>query len=158
MAQVLSLTLPDGGTVTTASAPLGERHAAWLASGAREILAGSSEIPSGLPVPVALPVLGVLLRVGPLQRLAVRCLASVRFTARPRPRPYSWARADARWADEANRTAWLRTPDVSASTDTAAAEVALRLLHGPVRPGARAPIAAFGPALAEAAAAEISLV
>ncbi|RIX27617.1 saccharopine dehydrogenase family protein [Amnibacterium setariae] len=136
--------LPDGGTATTGAWPSGDLVAAGRASGAPEVLAASSGVPTGRTLRALLPVAAPLLRLRPLQRLATARLAAVRFPDRPRPRAHSWGRALAEWSDGTVRTAWLRTGDAGVFTAAAAAAVAARIAEGRAAPGAHTPVAAVG--------------
>jgi short subunit dehydrogenase-like uncharacterized protein len=153
----MSLSLPDGTTVTTASVPFGDLVAAWRASGAPEVVAASSLAPSGPAVRAVLPVVGALFAVRPLRELARRRLARVSMKARPRPREHSYGHAVVEWSDGTVRDGWLRAGDASTFTAATAAETALALARGDARPGADTPVGALGPELALAAGAEFLL-
>ncbi len=140
----LRLTLPDGTTVTTGSWPSGDLVSAMRASGAADVVSGTTEVPTGAAIRALVPVVSPLMRVGPLQRFAVRRLAAMQFTAKPRPREHSWGHARAEWADGTVREAWLRLGDASVFTAAAAAAVTLRIVRGRGVPGAGTPIAAVG--------------
>ena len=152
-----TITLPDGPRVTSGSVPFGELVAAQRASGASNVLAASSEIPTGPAVRVILPFAMALSHIKPLRTFAKRRLARVKFSARKRPREYSWGHAFVHWSDGTNQEGWLRTGDGTDFTSAVAAEVAERLLQGEGRPGAYTPGALFGPELAEAAGGEFLL-
>lgn len=145
-ADATTLTLPDGSRVTTAGMPLGELVAAQRASGARSVVAASSEAPRS---PLIAPALA-LLRIGPVRRFAKRRLAAVRFKARPQPREHSWGHAVVTWADGTRREGWVRVGEAQGFTGAVPAEVVRRLLDGLGKPGAHTPAALFGPSLAEA--------
>lgn len=148
------LTLPDGTAVTTVSMPLGELLAAQRASGAADVVAASSEVPSSPAVRAVLPLVTALLAVGPVRAFATRRLSAVRFGAKPRPRAHSWGHAVVRWADGETREGWLRLGEAQAWTGAVPAEVVRRLLAGEGRAGAYTPAHLFGPSLAEACGAE----
>jgi short subunit dehydrogenase-like uncharacterized protein len=150
------LRLPDGDEVTTVSVPFGDLVAAQRASGARNVISGSSEVPTSPLVRAGIPVLTVLLRSGPVRRFAMRRLAAVTLSARPRPRTHSWAHASARWADGRVREGWLRLGDAQEFTGAVPAELARRLVAGEGAPGATTPATMFGTGLAEACGGEYS--
>ena len=145
----IALTTPDGDEVVTGVMPLGELVAAFRASGAPEVVAASSEAPSGRLVRWLLPVGGLLLSVGPVRRFAARRLAAVAIPERPQPRAHSWGHARFDWADGRWAEGWLELPEAQAATVAIAAEVAARLAGGDQQPGAWTPAALFGPELAE---------
>jgi short subunit dehydrogenase-like uncharacterized protein len=146
----ITLTLPDGTQVTTASIPLGELMAAQRASGAPSVMAASSEAPSSPVIRTVMPLATSLLAIGPLRTFAKRRLAAVEMKARPRPREYSWGHARIEWPGGEVREGWLRLGDAQVFTGAVPAEVTRRLLAGEGRPGAYTPAALFGPTLAEA--------
>jgi short subunit dehydrogenase-like uncharacterized protein len=151
------LVLPDSSVVITAGVPLGELLAARRASGAPDVIAASSEAPSGRLVRALLPAATALLAIAPVRAFAKRRLAAVRLPARPRPREHSWGHAVVRWPDGRTREGWLRVGDAQEWTGTVPAEVVRRLLAGTGRPGAWTPAALFGPSLAEACGGEYRL-
>jgi short subunit dehydrogenase-like uncharacterized protein len=145
----ISIALPDGSHVATASAPLGELIAAQRASGASYVLAASSEVPTGPAVRAILPLAMLLLHITPLRTFAKHRLARLKISSRERPREYSWGHASVQWSDGTNQQGWLRVGEGMDFTATVAAEVTQRLLKGEGRPGAYTPGALFGPELAE---------
>lgn len=151
---VVRLTLPDGHVVTTAGMPLGELMAAQRASGAPNVIAASSEAPSAPIVRAILPVATALLSIKPVRDFAIRRLAGLTVTAKPKPREHSWGHAVVRWADGSTREGWLRLGEAQEWTGTVPAEVVQRLLAGAGKPGAFTPAALFGPSLAESCGAE----
>jgi short subunit dehydrogenase-like uncharacterized protein len=151
------LTLPDGTQVTTVGAPLGELLAAQRASGAPEVVAATSELPSSPVFRAVMPVAGALLSIGPIRSFAVRRMAQVKVRARERPREHSWGHARVEWPDGTVAEGWLRVGEASAFTGAVPAEAARRLLAGEGRPGAYTPAALFGPALAEACGGKYQL-
>ncbi|GAA0296328.1 saccharopine dehydrogenase NADP-binding domain-containing protein [Kineococcus aurantiacus] len=142
-----ALVTPDGDRVVTASMPLGELLAAHRASGAPFVEAASSEVPTGALARIALPPAANLLAVGPLRRFAARRLAAVEFRARSAPRVSSWGHAHVRWQDGTSAEGWSRLPEAQAATVAVCAETTRRLARGEGRPGARTPVASFGPEL-----------
>ncbi|TCK64525.1 saccharopine dehydrogenase NADP-binding domain-containing protein [Curtobacterium sp. PhB136] len=145
---VQRLVTPDGDVVTTAAMPLGELVAAQRASGAPDVLAASSEAPSGRLVGL-LPLGTSILVFAPVRRLAGRLLARVRFPERPAPRTHSWGHARLTWTDGSVTRGWLALPEAQQATVAIAAEVVRRLADDEGRPGAWTPAALFGPELAE---------
>jgi short subunit dehydrogenase-like uncharacterized protein len=153
----LRLTLPDGDVVTSGAWPAGDLLAAARTSGAQEVVAATNAVPTGRAIRAVLPLAGPLLRLRPLQRLAVRRLAAVRLPDRPRPRAHSWGHARAEWADDTVREAWLRTGDAGGFTAAVAAVVAARIARGAALPGAHTPVAAVGLDLVTEAGGELLL-
>lgn len=151
------LTLPDGTRVTTVGMPLGELLAAQRASGAPEVIAASSELPSSPVLRAVMPVAGALLSIGPVRSFAVRQMAQMKVKAREQPREHSWGHARVEWPDGTVAEGWLRVGEATAFTGAVPAEAARRLLAGEGRPGAYTPAALFGPALAEACGGEYQL-
>ena len=137
------LTTPSGDVVTTSSVPTGDLLAAWRASGADEVVSGSSEIPSGPLIRAAFPLISLTLRSPALRRLAVARLARVPLPVRERPRKFSWGHAWAQWADRSTGEVWLRLPDAGQFYEDVAAETARRVLKG-TSAGAYTPGALFG--------------
>ncbi len=150
------LRLPDGDEVTTVGVPFGDLIAAQRVSGAPNVVAGSSEVPSSPLVRAVIPVAALLLRSARVRRFAIRRLAGVHLSERARPRAHSWAHASARWADGRVREGWLRLGDAQEFTGAVPAEIARRLLHGEGAPGATTPAAMFGTGLAQACGGEFS--
>ncbi|GAA2524751.1 saccharopine dehydrogenase NADP-binding domain-containing protein [Winogradskya humida] len=150
----LRLTLPDGSEVTTAVMPLGEVLAAQRASGARNVLSASSEVPSGTLVRAVMPAAMVMLKWAPARSFAQRRLAGVQVKAKDKPREHSWGHAVATWDDGETREGWLRVGEAQEYTGAVPAEVTLRLLNGEGRPGAYTPAALFGTTLAESCGGE----
>jgi short subunit dehydrogenase-like uncharacterized protein len=146
-----TLITPDGTHITAGSVPFGELIAAQRASGAANVVSGSSELPSGTLVSILFAVVSVLSHITPLRTFAKRRLARVQFSARERPREYSWGHAHVYWSDGTEREGWLRAGDAQAYTCMVAVEVARRLLRGEGHAGAYTPAALFGAELAEAA-------
>lgn len=143
--------LPDGQVAVSAGVPSGELVAAQRASGAPFVTVTSALAPAAPAVRAVLPVLGLLVSIPPLRRLAVRRLARTRLKPSPRPREHSWGHAVVTWPDGTNREGWLRAGDAMDYTADVAAETAARLARGDGRPGAYTPAACFGPDLATVA-------
>jgi short subunit dehydrogenase-like uncharacterized protein len=151
------LTLPDGDVVTTGAWPSGDLLAAHRVSGAPDVVAATTEVPTGAPIRAVLPVAALLLRIAPLRRFAVRRLARTTFSDRPMPRPHTWGHARATWSDGSTREVWLRAGDATAFTAAVTAHTALRILRGQARPGAGTPIQMTGPDLVTEAGGELLL-
>ncbi|MEU3012136.1 saccharopine dehydrogenase [Nocardia asteroides] len=149
--------LPDGATRATVAVPVGDLEAARRASGANEVIATSSEVPTGRAARAALPIVGALLRVDAVRRGVIRLIDRWQPTLPSAPGEISWAYAFAEWPDGTTRQAWLRTGEGYAFTSRVAATVAARLADGDARPGAFTPGALFGADLARAAGATITL-
>ncbi|MFB7555531.1 hypothetical protein [Streptomyces brevispora] len=147
----LSLALPDGQTVKSAGVPSGELLAAQRASRAPSVTVTSALVPTAPAARAALPLLGVLLSVPALRRIAVRRMARTPLRTAPRPRLHSWGHAVVTWPDGTTHEGWLRADDGMDYTADVAAEATARLARGEGRPGAYTPAAAFGPDLATAA-------
>jgi short subunit dehydrogenase-like uncharacterized protein len=145
------LSLPDGQTAKSAGVPSAELYAAQAASGAPSVTVTSALAPTAPAVRALLPLLGVLLSIPALRRLAVRRLARTPLKAAPRPREHSWGHAVIRWQDGTSREGWLRADDGMDYTADVAAEVAAQLARGEGKPGAFTPTAAFDPDLATTA-------
>ena len=149
------LTTPGGDVITTASLGSGELFAAWQASGAASVVAGSALVPANPVARAAMPMIGATLRLPGLTAFATRRLAAVTTTtAKERPRESSWGRARVEWPSGRVREGWLRTGEAMTFTVGAVAEVGRRLAAGEGRPGAFTPARLFGPELALAAGGE----
>jgi short subunit dehydrogenase-like uncharacterized protein len=149
------LTLPDGDVVTTGAWPSGDLLTAHRVSVAPDVVAATTEVPTGAPIRAVLPVAALLLRVAPLRRFAVRRLARITFSDRPMPRPHTWGHARATWADGTTREVWLRAGDATAFTAAVTAHTAVRILRGQARAGAGTPIQMTGPELVTEAGGEL---
>jgi short subunit dehydrogenase-like uncharacterized protein len=149
-----TLVTPDGDRVRTGSVPFGELIAAANATQGRTVVAAASLAPSGFARVIA-PIALNLLHIAPLRRFAIRRLAAMRTTERPRPREHSWAHARIEWSDGTAREGWMRLGDASVFTSEVAADVASRLLAGEGRPGAYTPAALFGTSLATSSGGEL---
>lgn len=152
-----SITTPDGDVMATGGGASAELLAAWRASGAHVVVAASPAAPSSPVVRAVLPVLGALLGLPGVGGLATRAIARIPLREQPMARTSSWGHARAQWSDGQVREGWLRTGDGVRFTAAVAAEVARRLLDGRGRPGAHTPGALFGPGLAEAVGATITV-
>ena len=154
---VKHLALPDGETVATGSAPLGDLHAAWLVSGAPTVVAGSNGVPTNAGARAMMPVASALMSISSVRRFATRRLAGMSQKPKPRPREYSWGHAEVEWLDDSRKEGWLRAGDAMSYTAAVAADVAIRLLWGEAPAGAYTPTGALGPDIASSAGAEFVL-
>ncbi|MEU9274377.1 saccharopine dehydrogenase NADP-binding domain-containing protein [Streptomyces sp. NPDC048342] len=145
------LAFPDGESATSAGVASGELLAAHAVSGAPFVTAASALVPTGAPIRALLPLLGRLLSVPALRRLAVDRLGRAPVKAAPRPREHSWGHAVVEWADGTRRAGWLRAGDGMDFTADVTATVTELLVRGLGRPGAWTPAAALGADLATTA-------
>lgn len=147
--------LPDLPAIRALAVPTGELGAAQRASGAGDVVAFSSEVPSGRAVRATLPVLSALLAARPIRAGVQRLVNRARLTPPTTPGEVSWAYARLEWSDGAHREAWLRTGEGYSFTARVAAYTAARLSSGQGGPGAFTPGALFGADLAREAGAQI---
>ncbi|MFD8540272.1 saccharopine dehydrogenase NADP-binding domain-containing protein [Streptomyces rubrogriseus] len=145
------LTFPDGTSARTAGVASGELVAARAAAGAPFVTATSSLAPTAPLLRAVVPLLGRLLSVPALRRLAVDRLGRVTAKAAPRPREHSWGHAVVEWADGTRREGWLRAGEGMDFTTDVTATVTALLARGAGRPGAWTPAAALGADLATSA-------
>ncbi|KXO95350.1 hypothetical protein AXK58_11565 [Tsukamurella tyrosinosolvens] len=150
-ADLQNLTLPDGEQATSAGAPTAELLAAHRASGAPSVTATTGVAPTSRAVRAVAPLVGTLLSIGPLRRLALSRVSRATMKDSPAPRRHSWGHAVVTWADGTRREGWLRAEDGMAYTASVAASVAAHLARGDGRPGAYTPGVLFGADLAEEA-------
>ena len=148
------LRLPDGSSVGAVAVPTGELLAAQAATGAGEVVAASSEVPSAAPIRAVLPFASRLLARPAVRNAAHRAINRWRLQPPARSGEHSWAHARLTWADGSVRDGWLRTGEGYAFTARVAALVASRLADGDGRPGAFTPAALLGPEIALSAGAE----
>ena len=147
--------LPDLPAIQCLAVPTGELEAAHRASGADDVAAFSSEVPSGRTVRAVLPMLSALLAAQPIRAGAQRLVNRARLTPPAKSGDMSWAYARLEWPDGTHREAWLRTGEGYSFTARVAAHTATRLSDGQVGPGAFTPGALFGADLARDAGAQI---
>lgn len=145
------LTFPDGESAKSAGAASGELVAAHAVSGAPFVTATSALAPTAAPARVLVPLLGRLLSVPALRRLAVNLLGRAPMKAAPRPREHSWGHAVVEWTDGTRHEGWLRADDAMDFTADVTAAVTELLARGAGRPGAWTPTAALGTDLATTA-------
>ncbi|MFR0355161.1 hypothetical protein [Streptomyces sediminimaris] len=146
------LTFPDGESAKSAGVASGELIAAHAVSGAPFVTATSALVPTAPLIRALLPLLGGLLSVPALRRLAVDRLGRIRVKeATPRPRKHSWGHAVVEWADGTRREGWLRAGDGMDFTADVTATVTELLARGAGGPGAWTPAAALGAGLATTA-------
>jgi short subunit dehydrogenase-like uncharacterized protein len=135
--------------------PTGELEATRRASNAGDVIAYSSEAPTGRVIRTVLPAVSALLAVRPIRAAVHRLIG--RMSLKP-PRTggdVSWAYARLEWADGSHREAWLRTGEGYAFTAKVAALTAERLGNESTPRGAFTPGALFGADLARQAGGEI---
>ena len=147
--------IPHAPARDALAVPTGELEAARRASGAGDVLAYSSEVPTGPIVRAVLPVASALLAVRPIRGGIQRLIGRMRLTPPAKAGDVSWAYARLEWADGSRREAWLRTGEGYAFTAKVAALAAERLGDGTAVPGAFTPGALFGAELAKLAGGEI---
>jgi short subunit dehydrogenase-like uncharacterized protein len=135
--------------------PTGELEAARRASGAGDVLAYSSEAPSGRMVRALLPAVSALLAVRPIRAVLQWFISRVRLNPPVKSGDVSWAYARLEWPDGTHRVAWLRTGEGYEFTAKVAAHTAARISSGSARAGAFTPGALFGTDVARAAGAQI---
>jgi short subunit dehydrogenase-like uncharacterized protein len=147
--------LPNSPAREALSIPTGELEAAHRASGAVDVLAYSSEVPSGPVVRAVLPAVSALLAARPIRAAAQRLASRLRLSPPVKSGDVSWAYARLEWPDGSRRRAWLRTGEGYRFTAKVAAHTAARISEGSTAAGAFTPGALFGTELALAAGAEI---
>jgi short subunit dehydrogenase-like uncharacterized protein len=147
--------LPNAPARDALAVPTGELEATRRASGAGDVLAYSSEVPTGPLVRAVLPAVSALLALRPIRAGIQRLISRVRLTPPAKTGDVSWAYARLEWADGSRREAWLRTGEGYAFTARVAALAAERLGDGTAVPGAFTPGALFGAELARLAGGEI---
>ncbi|MGW5449080.1 saccharopine dehydrogenase NADP-binding domain-containing protein [Streptomyces asiaticus] len=145
------LIFPDGESAKSAGVASGELLAAHAVSGAPFVTATSALVPTAPLIRALLPLLGRLLSVPALRRLAVDRLGRAPVKAAPRPRKHSWGHAVIEWADGTRHEGWLRADDGMDFTADVTATVTELLARGVGRSGAWTPAAALGTDLATTA-------
>ena len=135
--------------------PTGELEAAHRASGAGDVLAYSSEVPSGPMVRALLPAVSALLAARPIRAGLQGFVSRMRLSPPVKSGDVSWAYARLQWPDGTHREAWLRTGEGYDFTAKVAAHTAARISNGAAKAGAFTPGALFGTDLARDAGAEI---
>lgn len=147
--------LPGSPAIRALAVPTGELEAARRASGAGDVLAFSSEVPSGRAVRAVLPMVSTLLAVRAVHAGIQRLISRTKLTPPAKSGDVSWAYARLDWADSTHREAWLRTGEGYSFTAKVAAITARHLSDGHGRAGAFTPGALFGTELARDAGAQI---
>jgi short subunit dehydrogenase-like uncharacterized protein len=147
--------LPDSPGCHAIAVPTGELEAARRASGAGDVVAFSSEVPSGRMVRAVLPTLSALLAARPIRAGAQKLVSLMRLSPPVKPGNVSWAYARLGWPDGTHREAWLRTGEGYGFTAKVAAHTTARISDGRAAVGAFTPGALFGADLARGAGAEI---
>ncbi len=147
--------LPDLPAIQALAVPTGELEAARRASGAGDVLAFSSEVPSGRAVRAVLPAVSALLSARLVHASVQRLISRTKMTPPAKSGDVSWAYARLEWRDGTRGEAWLRTGEGYGFTAKVAALTAVRLSEGQGRAGALTPGALFGADLARDAGAQI---
>jgi short subunit dehydrogenase-like uncharacterized protein len=147
--------IPHAPAREALAVPTGELEAARRASGAGDVLAYSSEVPTGPLVRAVLPAVSALLAARAIRGGVQRLISRMRLTPPAKTGDVSWAYARLEWADGSRREAWLRTGEGYAFTARVAALAAAWLGDGTAEPGAFTPGALFGAELARLAGGEI---
>lgn len=147
--------LPDLPAIQALAVPTGELEAARRASGAGDVLAFSSEVPSGRAVRAVLPMVSALLSARPIYAGVQRLISRTKLTPPAKSGDVSWAYARLEWPGGTHREAWLRTGEGYSFTAKVAAFTAMRLSDGHGSSGAFTPGALFGADLARDAQAQI---
>lgn len=150
-----SIPIPDALPREALAVPTGELEAARRASGASDVIAYSSEVPSGRAVRTVMPAVSALLAVRPIRATAQRLIDRMRLMPPVKAGDVSWAYTRLEWADGTRREAWLRTGEGYAFTARVAALAAGQVANGSTLPGAFTPGALFGADLARQAGGEI---
>jgi short subunit dehydrogenase-like uncharacterized protein len=154
-AQHERIPIPEALAREALAVPTGELEAARRASEAADVIAYSSEIPSGRAVRAVLPAVSALLAVRPIRATAQRLIDRMRLTPPVKAGDVSWAYARLEWADGTRREAWLRTGEGYAFTARVAALGARQLGNGSTPRGAFTPGALFGADMARQAGGTI---
>jgi short subunit dehydrogenase-like uncharacterized protein len=147
--------IPNAGPREVVAVPTGELEAARRATNAGDVIAYSSEVPSGPIVRFAMPVVSALLALRPIRVVVHRLIGRMRLTPPVKPGDVSWAYARLEWADGSHRDAWLRTGEGYAFTARVAALTAKQLAEGSAACGSFTPGALFGADLARQAGGDI---
>ena len=150
-----SIPLPGLPPRPAVGVPTGELEAASRGSGAGDVLAYSSEVPSGRIVRALLPGVSAVLAVEPIRARLKGLARRLRLTLPVTPGTASWAYARLEWADGTHREAWLSTGEAYHFTARVVALIAIRLRDGSAPPGAYTPGALFGADLARQAGGKI---
>jgi short subunit dehydrogenase-like uncharacterized protein len=150
-----SIPLPGLPPRPAVGVPTGELEAASRGSGAGDVLAYSSEVPSGRIVRALLPGVSAVLAVEPIRARLKGLARRLRLTLPVTPGTASWAYARLEWADGTRREAWLSTGEAYHFTARVVALIAIRLRDGSAPPGAYTPGALFGADLARQAGGKI---
>jgi short subunit dehydrogenase-like uncharacterized protein len=151
---------PTGDTLSGIGVAVGDVESAARASGARNIDAFSTEIPSNALVRAALPALAKAARFGPIRR-ALEYVVSL--TDSPGPTTggaagyMSLSYAELEWPDGTTRRGWLQMGDGYEFSGRVGAAVVRAQLAGAVPPGAHTPASVLGGELAFQAGAQLVL-
>jgi len=149
------ISLPNGQALNAIGVPTGELEAAQRASSAGDVIAFSSEVPTGRFSRKMLPAVSALLARDRIRIRLQRLVGRLRLAPPAKSGDSSWAYTRLEWADGTQREAWLHTGEAYLFTARVAARVAASLRSGVHRHGAYTPAALFGADLARDAGAEI---
>ncbi len=149
---------PVGGTLNGIGVAVGDLESAARASGAIDVDAFTTELPSTGLVRIALPLLAKAARLGSIRR-ALEYAVSLTDSPGPtadHPADYvSLSYAELDWPDGTTRGGWLKMGDGYDFSGRVAAAVVRAQLAGAVPPGAHTPATVLGPKLAFEAGAEL---
>lgn len=149
---------PAGGALGGIGIAVGDLESAARASGASDVDAFTTEVPSNALVRAALPALARAARLGPVRR-ALEYVVSLTDSAGPtagHAADYvSLSYAELDWPDGTTRRGWLKMGDGYEFSGRVAAAVIRAQLAGAVPAGAHTPAAVLGPELAFRAGAEL---
>ena len=149
---------PTGHVLGGIGVAVGDLEAAARATGAADVDAFTTEVPSNALVRSVLPVLARAARFGAVRR-ALEYVVSLTDSPGPaagQPADYvSLSYAELDWPDGTSRRGWLKMGDGYDFSGRVAAAVVRAQLSGRVRHGAYTPAAVLGPQLAFDAGAEL---
>ena len=149
---------PAGDSLNGVGIAIGDLEAVARASGAADVDAFTTEIPSSPVVRAALPALARAARFTVMRRTLEY---AVSLTDSPGPNAggsadyISLSYAELTWADGTSRAGWLQMGDGYEFSGAVAAAVAGAQLAGAVTPGAKTPAAVLGPQIAFDAGAKL---
>ena len=150
---------PKGKSIGGIGVAVGDLASAQRASGADDVDAFTTEVPTNALLRAALPAVARAARFGPVRR-ALEYV--VTLTDSPGPAAsddeyvsLSYARLD--WANGETRAGWLKMGDGYAFSGKVAAGAVRAQLAGTVPPGAHTPAAVLGPELAYQAGATLMI-
>lgn len=152
-----TLVAPNGSAIRTGAVSSGDLEAVVRASGAPFTVVASNMAPTTPIARAAMSAILFLLGFRSVREFTKRRMANIIAPPPKGPVKPSWAHARVEWADGTIREGWLRAGEGMAFTSMVASEVALRLARNEGIPGAFTPGTLFGPELAEAVGAELSV-